>query len=286
MTKSHLNVRYNLDETFFDVIDTEEKAYVLGFIMADGCISKSSHKLVINLKSTDDVLLEDIKTVMKYDGPLRYYDGHTSVHKGKEIRSSRGVTLCIVRKRIAEGLKKHGVTPAKSLTLGFPSPSIMETNLWRHFIRGYFDGDGTVHVGGESCCLRWSICGTLNFCVGLGEVFSQNDIRHNKIASANKYNGLHTIHVGGHYNLKRLWTFLYAGSTIWLERKRAIMDGYFLLPYRMSQNTSGYPGVFAHEGGYRAFFRNRMVTDADTIEEAYQIREATEERFVTDGLHL
>ena len=63
--------KYGVDESFFNKIDNEEKAYILGFIYADGNISKRGH-LTIEIHKRDEHILHDIKRVMQYNGPLYY----------------------------------------------------------------------------------------------------------------------------------------------------------------------------------------------------------------------
>ena len=132
----------NFNEFIFDSIDTEEKAYWLGFIFADGTISssplredaKTQYQFELSLSSKDLNHLEKFAKFIEYKQPL-YCD---------EIRCR----LSVYSKHLWQVLNVNGCTPQKSLTLKFPKVELFKSrDLIRHFIRGYFDGDG---------CLTWS----------------------------------------------------------------------------------------------------------------------------------
>lgn len=129
--------KYSYEKTLFDVIDTEEKAYWLGFIYADGCVCDYKGypcKLTIGLKYDD------------YNHLIKFADfigaEHTMVKLSKE---KDRCDITISNRHICESLIKLGVIPRKSLTLNFPNETQVPRNLLRHFIRGYFDGDGTIY---------------------------------------------------------------------------------------------------------------------------------------------
>lgn len=128
------------DESVFDLIDSEEKAYWLGFIYADGYIDANKFIFEISLKGSDKEHLKKFNKFMK--------------HKDKnhvKISNSKCGDKCFERcrwyvsnKHLWNILNSYGCTPNKSLTLEFPNFLIFKyDHLIRHFIRGYFDGDGS-----------------------------------------------------------------------------------------------------------------------------------------------
>ena len=134
------------DNTVFDSIDSEEKAYWLGFIYADGYIAfqkegeKSNYDFELSLKGTDKEHLEKFNKFMK----------HKDKNHVKLGKTKCGETICercrwiISNKHLWETLNSYGCTPRKSLTLQFPSKEIFkDISLIKDFIRGYFDGDGS-----------------------------------------------------------------------------------------------------------------------------------------------
>lgn len=125
-----------IDEDFFHNIDTQEKAYILGFFFADGCLTK---KGTFGIKIKDKELLERIKQELKSD------------HKIIECKPNKGsysqedsiyYGLYFTNKKIEKDLKELGVDSNKTSTCSFP---IIPKELERHFIRGFFDGDGSVY---------------------------------------------------------------------------------------------------------------------------------------------
>lgn len=132
-----------LDEHYFNVIDTYSKAYIVGFIAADGCLvkhSKTSHVLTITIKNDDISILNFIKKELK------------SSHKIQKIirpfyhdpsRNCNHVRLAFSNRYIAEDLLSLGLQSKKSLTMDNILVNI-PYEFRNAFIIGYFDGDGSV----------------------------------------------------------------------------------------------------------------------------------------------
>ena len=125
-----------LDDNFFKNIDTEEKAYVLGFIASDGSISNQARIISIALSEVDKDILEKIKHVI-YDGLLIKPQKVYGKNNKKQCR------ICICSKTIGEDVCKIlGISSGKkSATVKFPK--LPADFVWG-FIRGYFDGDGNI----------------------------------------------------------------------------------------------------------------------------------------------
>lgn len=142
--------RSEFNRNFFDSIDTEEKAYWLGFMYADGYIGATEYSVGLNIS------LKDIDHLKKYNEALNYKKGlnisETHQFGSKEHTNKAGETLYMVStvirdKQLWEGLNSKGCIPNKSLVLTFPDESIFsEKKLVYDFIRGYVDGDGTLGV--------------------------------------------------------------------------------------------------------------------------------------------
>lgn len=115
---------------YFEFIDSEDKAYWLGFIYADGCVTKDHKQLIINLAPKDYNHLEKFKQCIQGKYQIRFKD------------NNRYVSYCVSCKQFIEYLINDGCIPHKSLILQFPNTNILPIEYRRHFIRGYFDGDG------------------------------------------------------------------------------------------------------------------------------------------------
>ena len=126
---------YEYNRDFFSTIDTEEKAYWLGFISADGNVSKTMKNMRINLNIKDKAHLEKFRESISGNQPIK-----------ESIREkNHSVYIDMNSKKICSDLQKYGVTPNKSLTLNVHFDLIPQ-QLIHHFIRGYFDGDGSINL--------------------------------------------------------------------------------------------------------------------------------------------
>lgn len=210
-------VKFN--ENIFDCIDTEEKAYWLGFIFADGSIrSNGSFIFELSLKGSD---INHLHKFNKFMGHIK-----DNVKIGKVTVSGKSYTRCrwnISNKHLWNTLNKYGCTPRKSLTLTFPDISIFKNkNLIRHFIRGYFDGDGclTRHINKTIVTPVASILGTYEFLDSIIKYIGINgNIRHDHRHSDNtfsiEFNKIATI---------SFINYIYNNSTIYLDRKYKLYD--------------------------------------------------------------
>ena len=124
--------KFNYNEGRFKNIKTEADAYWLGFLYADGYNNVIKNEVELTLQ------YEDIDTVINF----KEYIGDGKIKK--VIKSGfPQAQYRFVNKTISNNLEKHGCTMNKSFTKEFPQ---IKTNLIRHFIRGYFDGNGNVTV--------------------------------------------------------------------------------------------------------------------------------------------
>lgn len=131
--------RCRIDETVFDIIDTDEKAYWLGFLYADGCVVASEKRLELNLAAKDEDHMLKFKNFLKSVSPIR--KNICTNNKGTFEMCRFGVRNV----HVFEQLVNKGCIPNKTLLLKFPKTCIFaEDKLKFAFIRGYFDGDGTI----------------------------------------------------------------------------------------------------------------------------------------------
>lgn len=122
-------------------------AYILGFIFADGAIEdvqESSRTCYIAMSSVDISILEQIRQSM--DSNHKFYlrkSRLTTYSGGKSYTSRESFIFRIGSKFMYNDLLNLGVTPRKSLSIPFP---IIPSEYLHFFVRGYFDGDGCLHL--------------------------------------------------------------------------------------------------------------------------------------------
>ena len=212
---------YSVDESFFSVIDTEAKAYWLGFLYADGCVRPEFFRL--NLAQKDESHVAAFKNAIKYTGPLFYSAPYARVYANKTIKSSGQAILSVSRKKMRDDLEQLGCVERKSLILQFPTPDQVPPYLLRHFIRGYFDGDGCISSNKVRDRLNYKmqLLGTAAFLEGVMQYLATEGIKPVKLG---KHSNIRRIYYGGNANISALYDILYRDATVWLDRKRKIFQ--------------------------------------------------------------
>ena len=130
--------KYTLNQRYFSSIDTEEKAYWLGFISADGCI-KNTPKMktvTVNLANIDRGHLEKMSAAVDSNKPI--YAFSRTRNRANVITA----TAVFNSPYMIADLIALSITERKSLTL---QPWTGPDELMRHYWRGIFDGDGCIH---------------------------------------------------------------------------------------------------------------------------------------------
>ena len=141
------------DEFYFSNIDSKEKAYWLGFLYADGCVHSNSNEISITLKDRDH--LEKFRKAIKSNNKI----GESIDKRFSSL--PKIYHFSIKDKQLKSDLIKWGCVPNKSLTLT-KIPNIPR-DFVSHFIRGYFDGDGSLHWLNGTKSFRISFVGTAPF---------------------------------------------------------------------------------------------------------------------------
>ena len=135
--------RYDVDQTYFEKIDTREKAYFLGFLMSDGNVQDSGFRIA--LKADDREILERFAAELKYDGDLAFVKPRHKLKKNGEMGvSSPQYKLSINKSKMAQDLIKLGCMKNKTWKLRFPTNDQVPLEFIPDFLRGYCDGDGTI----------------------------------------------------------------------------------------------------------------------------------------------
>lgn len=209
---SECNRKYFLNENYFDIIDTQNKAYILGLLYADGCNSVKHHSITLSLQECDKHVIEFVKNELEYAGPI----GFLELNK-KNSNYQNQYKLCINNEYMSKRLEQLGVVTAKSLKLTFPE--WIPDNLLSHFIRGYFDGDGCIYYDNKRSKCTTQTVGTRDFCDKLSNVLSsincKHSIKHPKICHENTV----IIQTGGNKSSLIFLSWLYQDAKFYMRRK-------------------------------------------------------------------
>ena len=203
--KGH-KVGKNSSNNYFETIDTVDKAYFLGLIVADGSImdygkNKGYEKKVLALELTES----DEYIIKKF---MEYSNINTKIYHNNSTRSIK-----VNSSKLYDDLINLKVYPNKSY-IGTSFPDIPK-ELYSHFIRGYFDGDGIANKHGYI-----GFCGSLDLLTNIKDILiSELHINNVKI-SYNKSNGIYYVQWSAKENCKTLFNYLYQDKNdLYLVRK-------------------------------------------------------------------
>lgn len=130
-----------LDEAAFDEI-TEESAYWVGFLMADGCVNdtQGQGRVSLSLAVRDVAHVRKFREFMKCSNKISYSKPTITHHKGKPSIGTGSYSFTFMSSKVGVALAKFGITPRKSHTA-----KVEHLEDDRHFWRGVVDGDGSLY---------------------------------------------------------------------------------------------------------------------------------------------
>lgn len=216
------------NKDYFKKIDSEEKAYWLGFLYADGCvyIRNKTYRVILELSQ------KDIEQILKFKNAIGC--------DNKIYTSEKYAKLDIGCKEIVQDLINLGCIPNKSLKLTFPTEQQVPKYLINHFIRGYFDGDGCISYStgerkrpelkkqrSEGYTYKqytFKLVGTKEFLEGVVDALN---LPKNKLLQNNNKNN-YDLKYGGKPRVTNILNLLYENSNIYLKRKRDIFENIIL----------------------------------------------------------
>lgn len=216
------------DIHFFDQW-TEHSAYALGFLFADGAISSRGADVVAGISIKDVAILDYLKKQMKSTRDYYYREGD-AIKDG--YKRSKTAFFTISSKYVVERLMEMGLMPRKTYR-DDPFPEVPNEML-PHFIRGYFDGDGTAFVSSQGHC-KIGMIGTPKFITGLRDhLVAQADMKESPVKMEPRpktgYNA--RIFWGSTTDIRKFRDYVYPeGFTFCLERKKKVMDDWLSVPH-------------------------------------------------------
>ena len=220
--------RYLFNYDFFQDIDNEHKAYWLGFLCADGCILDMKLKSGKKIPQTVQISISvnDIELIYKFMNDIGL-EKEIYIGEAKNKKSTtKYAKLCAGSNKMCEDLISHGCTQRKSCTLKFPD---IEDCLVRHFIRGYFDGDGSVYFcerfqydkrRGKEYLNQHFVCnfqGTYDFLSKLRFILEESNIKCGKIRKG--HGNIYTFEFSSRESVTSFYHYIYDGATVYLNRK-------------------------------------------------------------------
>ena len=112
---SEAQKKYTLNRNYFDDIDTQNKAYILGLLYADGNVGKDNYVIQICLQEEDKHILEQIKNELNSNRPLYFKETNKKNKSWKNTYS-----LILNDEHMHQSLINKGVVPQKTFKIKFP----------------------------------------------------------------------------------------------------------------------------------------------------------------------
>lgn len=204
-----INVRkYGVNDDYFDN-ESSNMAYILGFLAADGTVAKNGNRIKIGLSSVDRKFLELIKEELGAESNILDYETSNGYMVSEFSFTSQ---------KIKQKLTEYNIVPGKTETFTFPIN--LSKKYWIDFIRGYFDGDGSVGTAGPSA-IRWQICShrpqVLETIVEfLFEEYGVPKVSVQKNEHGNSF--LYTIQYSNN-STRKIFQIIYTPNSLYLPRK-------------------------------------------------------------------
>jgi hypothetical protein len=180
-----------------------EMAYVLGFIVTDGCVSGNQ----LSIAQKEREILDKIARVTGATSPItvrKNNGGKTIIH-----------ALTISRQEVVQDLQRYGITPRKSCTV--PFPDVPEKYL-PHFLRGVIDGDGWIHEKGYRMSV---VSASLLFAERLVSILLERGFNARLMIDNSGKSTYYRAIVSGKDDVRRLGEWLYRDcGDLYLTRKR------------------------------------------------------------------
>lgn len=221
------NKKYSVNENYFDEIDNEEKAYWLGFLYADGCVrlkDNRSGELKLKLQKSDENHIELFNECLSSNYPIK--NGFNKVLYGEnKISISEYSAVSIYNTKLVKDLIKHGCVNNKTFKIQLP---LLDDSLMRHFIRGYFDGDGCVckyYTKNKSKYdYKISVLGNEHFIKSLQNYLIVKLNSDSRNIHNYKKGNIRSLSIFKNNECLKIKEYFYDESTIFLKRKKDIFD--------------------------------------------------------------
>lgn len=220
--------KFNVDDGYFDNIDNQNKAYILGLLYADGCNYENNGIIKIDLQTDDEDILIKIKNEIKYNGNLKYYEQPDKYFPdtNKFYKCKKQVRLLIRSKQMSEQLALKGCVSNKTYILTFPDENILSKKLIRHFIRGYMDGDGGIsywidnkNTGHKK--FQINFCGTTDIIKTISQIIGKEFKCSPAISDRfpDRNNNNLQVCISGNKKCKEILDWIYNDASLFMNRK-------------------------------------------------------------------
>lgn len=190
---------------------TADMAYWIGILASDGSVNRDKNLVYIELNRSDRELLEKLNLTIENERPVQDYV------TGRGYENSK---LYFYSKEIKQDLQKFGIVPNKTYSEDYCFPHLLKEEFYLDYIRGLFDGDGSVKITGVSPTFQIDV-GRYEIAQEIISYFNKNDIEL-KISYLPKKNvTIYRVYGYGKEKLLKIYNLLYSSSSeLFLSRKK------------------------------------------------------------------
>lgn len=203
--------KYPINEKFFEFIDTKDKAYVLGILLADGHRCKNVKQIRLKIQEQDREILDKIKLVLDYDKPLNFEKRSNPNHQNT-------YSLIICNSNICDDLEKYGIVKNKTFDITIPN---INDEYFIDLFRGYFDGDGWITIHNKKYILpELGIIGEYNFISFIKEKLKElYDIESYFKIDKRHDSRIISLRIRKKKDIKKIYNLMYQKTDLYLIRK-------------------------------------------------------------------
>lgn len=184
--KANYRRAYSVDDNYFETIDSQKKAYWLGWLITDGFITTNlntkrgninTNTIGLKLQAKDRYVLEDFKKDLNTDIFIKTIKGRKAFEYTNKITNK---TVCIkggeqaefrfTSAKMIQSLAKYGIHQNKTYDVVFPKE--LDSKYYPGFIAGVISGDGCIDIkkNRKGFILRCTIAGTLDLVQKIREI--------------------------------------------------------------------------------------------------------------------
>jgi|GEM_PF-2034707 hypothetical protein len=234
---------YTLNDNYFEKIDSQMKAYFLGWLMTDGYVGHSinsargeykSNRIGMKLSIKDVSILEELRSALETNVPIKYGQARSTEFTNKKtgkkniISSGMSCALDFSSAKMKEDLKQYGVVNKKTYTIGFPE-NVPKT-FYPGLIAGLISGDGCIdikknHQTGR--ILRISLAANLHLLERIKEILIEEIQYKPKIRKEKTSEKLFILELNQTESIN-LYSWLKRNNVRIMERKTSILEKFIV----------------------------------------------------------
>lgn len=208
---------------YFKNIDSEYKAYFLGLMQSDGWIfSKTEGSKQIGLCIEEDYIVEKLKKELGTENKI--------VRRKKDKGNKTLYQLLVDSVFLYNDLARFGLKN-KFTEQYMP---VLPEKLYPHYLRGLFDGDGTVHIHEKTDNIHFGFLGGLKSMSQISfylayklHIYQTQPTLANSNCFGNSIQTLYSLRYADNKDVKKIYNYLYKDATIFINRKREVLERWF-----------------------------------------------------------